>query len=247
MLREARGLNYIRFFRRMFTARNFDWYLEIGCRGGRILSQCKSKSIGVDPVFRLGTDVLGEKPELHLFQEESDTFFEKNRLVAMGARVSVTFIDGMHLVENVLRDVINTEKNSDPNGVIFVHDCFPFNDEMTTRDLNALPKVWTGDVWKIVPILREYRPDLTLTALDAAPTGLLVISRLDPENTTLLDAYDQILARYRNQTLETYGRAKFADTYQFESTRDEISNEFKLVAKVSRPHEPVVKPAVITP
>jgi hypothetical protein len=36
-----------------------------------------------------------------------------------------------------------------------IHDCCPKSYRMTTRNLEALPQgPWTGNVWKIYPILR---------------------------------------------------------------------------------------------
>lgn len=102
----------------------------------------------------------------------------------MQIKLSFSFLDGMHLFEFLLRDFIAAEKASGPNGVIAMHDCCPFSHEMTTRDLDNLPQgggAWTGDVWKLIPILREYRPDLKLTVLNAAPTGLVFVSGLKPK------------------------------------------------------------------
>ncbi len=36
---------------------------------------------------------------------------------------------------------------------------------------------WTGDVWKLIPILQRYRPDLQLTLFDAPPSGLVAGQR----------------------------------------------------------------------
>ena len=40
--------------------------------------------------------------------------------------------------------------------------------------------MWSGDVWKVVVWLRRHRPDLRITTLDVAPTGLAVVTGLDP-------------------------------------------------------------------
>ena len=83
----------------------------------------------------------------------------------------------MHLYEYLLRDLIATERNSSPDGFIMLHDCCPFDHGMTTRDLDNLPDgPWTGDVWKIIPILQAHRPDLKIDVLDCRTTGLVVLS-----------------------------------------------------------------------
>jgi hypothetical protein len=41
--------------------------------------------------------------------------------------------------------------------------------------------------------LKQYRPDLRVHALDCPPTGLVLVSRLDPESTVLGEAYYDIV------------------------------------------------------
>jgi len=55
---------------------------------------------------------------------------------------------------------------------------------------------WTGDVWKVLPVLKQYRKDLSITLLDCAPTGLVLVSNLNPESTVLADAYNDIAAGF---------------------------------------------------
>ena len=52
-------------------------------------------------------------------------------------------------------------------------------------------------MWKILPILRLQRPDLTLLVLNAHTTGLLLIAGLDAGNTSLAEAYPELVRRYR--------------------------------------------------
>lgn len=247
MFKRADGISYFRFFRRLHAAHVFDWYLEIGCRNGRILDLVQGKTIGVDPVFRMEKPILGRKPALHLFQETSDAFFAAGRLEALGARPTVSFIDGMHLFEFALRDFIGVEAAADPSGVIYVHDCFPFNHQMTTRDLKNLPAIWAGDVWKLIPILQTYRPNLKLTALDAAPTGLLMIEGLDPNNSTLADALPQIIEAYRDLTLEGFGVEAFFGLLPYTSAAELSRNDVPSMASRARPDLALGDPALVTP
>lgn len=210
------GMPYRRFFRRLHGERLFDWYLEIGCRQGKVLRAVRGKTVAIDPFFKIKTDVLGVKPQLHLFQCTSDAFFATDFLKTSGIALSVTFIDGMHLFEYLLRDFINTERNSRPDGVIVMHDCCPFSHAMCTRDLRNIPAgAWTGDVWKLIPILRAHRPDLRLDVLDCQPTGLVVVSNLDPGSRVLSDAYDGILGTWRDRDLETWGLDAFYAVFDF--------------------------------
>jgi hypothetical protein len=92
--------------------------------------------------------------------------------------IDFAFIDGMHLVEYALRDFINCEERSHPGGLIALDDVLPYADEIAHRE--PLPGDWTGDVWKLWPILAEWRPDLKITMVDVEPTGLMVVQGLDP-------------------------------------------------------------------
>lgn len=248
MFRQATGLKYTRFMQALHEACLFDWYLEVGCRTGRIFAPVRGKTIAVDPFFRAEENIIGAKPCLHVFQQTSDDFFGSGFLSAIGARLSFSFLDGMHLFEFLLRDFIAAERASHPAGVIALHDCCPFDHEMTTRDLTALPRqAWTGDVWKLIPILAEYRPDLRLTVLDAAPTGLVLVSGLNPGSTVLAQHYDDIVARFRDQDLAGFGLPAFNALFDYTDTAGFIAAGFPLFADVALDPGQALAPARITP
>lgn len=106
------------------------------------------------------------------------------------------FVDGMHLFEYVLRDFINLESYAKPTSVILIDDVLP----RTSGEASRTPTGggWTGDVWKILPCLIEYRSDLhdSLYLVDTHPTGTLVIAGLDHTNRVLADNYENILEKY---------------------------------------------------
>lgn len=226
----ATGTPHRRFMAELHATLVFDWYMEIGCRQGKSFAPVRSKTIAVDPKFSIKSNVIGVKPALHLFQQTSDDFFASGFLQTMGIQLSVSFLDGMHLFEYLLRDFINTEKASAPGGVILLHDCCPFDHTMTTRDLDNLPKgPWTGDVWKLIPILRQHRPDLKIDVLDCRPTGVVAVTNLDPGNTVLSDGYDQIVETWTDQPLDP---ATLYDSFDYRSARQEIDEGFPLFAGV---------------
>ena len=246
-LRRSRGMRYRRFLSEIHEAMLFDWYMEIGCRKGESFAPVRSATIAVDPYFRLETNVLGVKPALYLMQTTSDAFFDSGFLKKMGIRLSFSFLDGMHLFEYLLRDFINTEAESDPAGVIALHDCVPFSVEMTTRDLDNLPKgAWTGDVWKLIPILAKYRPDLKVTVLDCPPSGLVLVSGLDPANTVLRDRYDEIVAEFA-PGLDDYGVERFNDGFAFTSAAGYVEEGFPDFAAVRRDPASLAVPTWVTP
>ena len=194
---KASGMQYLGFLEEMHKAILPDWYLEVGTQTGASLAKSKTKSVSVDPQFVLKHDVWRDKPELHLFQTTSDDFFAQGHLDRLNATFNLAFLDGMHLYEFLLRDFINAERYMAPDGHIVLHDCLPWSENMALRDRRQVnQRAWTGDVWKIVPILQQYRPDLKISIYDAAPTGLVVVSNLDPKSRALVDNYDAIIAAF---------------------------------------------------
>lgn len=227
----ASGAPYRRFLADLHETHVFDWYMEVGCRRGKSFAPVRSKTIAVDPVFSIKIDVVTRKPRLYLFQETSDEFFESRFLEKNEIALSLSFLDGMHLYEYLLRDLIATERNSSPDGFIMLHDCCPFDHGMTTRDLDNLPDgPWTGDVWKIIPILQAHRPDLKIDVLDCRTTGLVVLSNLDPESRVLEARYDEIRAEYDAIDIAGFGPARFYDSFEYRSSRDVLKSDFAMFA-----------------
>jgi hypothetical protein len=70
---------------------------------------------------------------------------------------------------------------------------------------------WTGDVWKLIVCLRQYRPDLEIAVVDVPPTGLGIVTRLDPASSVLRDRQGELLERFVNMdysALEGDARAR---------------------------------------
>jgi hypothetical protein len=215
MYQRPHGTRYLNFLGALHSEVLVDWYLEIGCRMGDSFAPVRSKTIAVDPFFRAEINIIGQKPALHVFQDTSDAFFEAGFLARNDIRVSMSFLDGMHLFEYLLRDFMNTEAASDPRGVIMMHDLVPHNLAMTTRDLTAIRGAWTGDVWKLLPILQRWRPDLTLTMLNLRPTGVLCVSNLSPGNRVLQENYDDIVGEFMEQDIESYGVERYFGSFDY--------------------------------
>lgn len=169
-------------------------YLEIGVREGGSLAQARCRSVGIDPAYaityELDTDVA-------LFRTTSDEYFARTDPLAPtgGTPFDLSFIDGLHLFEYALRDFINAERHSSPRGVIVFDDVLPRSVDEAARQRHTLG--WTGDVYGMLEVLARYRPDLVVVPVDTRPTGLLLVTALDPADTTLTDAFDAILAEYR--------------------------------------------------
>lgn len=192
-----------------------DWYLEIGSRTGTSLSHRSCNFIAIDPEFALDGPSLNGSAQMHFMQMTSDAFFASGFLDRHGIRPDFTFVDGMHLFEYALRDFMNAEAAMTQDGIIALHDVCPFSYAMTVRDpeltMDADGLPWTGDVWKVMIILKRFRPDLKLQVLSAAGTGLAVVQGLDPTSTILADSYDAILAEFETLALADFGAQTFFD------------------------------------
>lgn len=203
-------------------------YLEIGLMHGDTFALAQCPSIGVDTELRIAPKALAGKPRIHLFQTTSDRFFaECDPKALLGGPVEMAFLDGMHLFEFLLRDFANVEQHCRPNSIVAMHDCVPTDIGMTRRDpyakadgITRNPGMWTGDVWKIVPILRKYRPDLRIHVLDAPSTGLVLVTGLDPFSTLLRDRYQDIVAEAAAMDIAAIGIDKVRADLDVRSTHD---------------------------
>jgi hypothetical protein len=212
----AGGPDYFGLLQAMHRTLHPDLYLEIGSRTGNSLSMARGDFIAVDPTFVLKRFTTFPGRQGHLFQMTSDAFFESGFLEALGRRVDFGFLDGMHHFEFLLRDFMQAERRAAPGATLTLHDCCPYNANMTERDRDRVRgRAWTGDVWKVLVILLDLRTDLEITVYDAAPTGIVSITGLDPENRTLDAAYDDLMARYTDLDIDTFGAGRFYDLFEY--------------------------------
>lgn len=209
----AEGMPYLRFLKFLHRHRQPDWYLEVGTAQGASLKLAGCNTIAVDPRFQILQTNLGKRPQTHLFETTSDAFFETGIASKLAPVINLAFLDGMHLFEYLLRDFINAEKLCKQDSVIVLHDLVPPSYVAAERDWHReRTKLWTGDVWKVGVILKEYRPDLDLRVANCRPTGLGVVTNLNPEDRTLEDRYDEIVARFMDMHIDDYGADKLRGT-----------------------------------
>ena len=168
-------------------------YIEIGINDGRGLALSRSRTIGVDPAFKITAEFACD---VKMVRKTSDEFFAGPDPIARFPEgvVDFTFIDGLHLFEFALRDFINAERLSAPTSIVIFDDMLPRSAEEAARDRHTY--FWTGDVFKVASVLERYRPDLVIVPLDTAPTGLLLVAACDPTSTVLADNYDAIVSEY---------------------------------------------------
>ncbi len=190
---------------RALLGRFHDWlqpegYVEIGVAEGDTLALAKpaTKVVGIDPFPRINKKITSRAK---IYPITSDEFFATYDLLnELGtATVRMAFIDGLHLFEQVLKDFINLERYAHKQTVILIHDCLPVARILAER--RPATDLWCGDVWKIVPCLKRYRPDLTVAVIPSPPSGLGMITNLDPSSTVLQENFGQISADYKDEGL----------------------------------------------
>jgi len=170
-------------------------YVEVGVSAGKSLRLVRpgTAAIGVDPAPKIDFELPANA---RVFRETSDDFFARHDVKAElgGKPVELAFIDGMHLFEFALRDFINLERHSAPGGAILIHDCYPLDAPTSARERRTV--FWAGDVWRVIAALRKHRPDLNVHTLDSPPSGLGLITGLDPASRVLGERYDEIVSEF---------------------------------------------------
>ena len=170
-------------------------YLEIGVETGLsiALARRETRAIGIDPEPKI-TQRLASGTSVHA--TTSDEYFAAHDVRAEfgGLPIDLAFIDGMHRFEFALRDFINIEKHCTPRSTILIHDCYPLSRHTAERERRT--DFWSGDIWRVILILRKYRPDLSVNVIGTAPTGLGVVRSLDPGSSVLRERYDAIVGEF---------------------------------------------------
>ena len=136
--------------------KKFKSYLEIGCQNdvnfSRIIIDNK---IGVDPQSG-GTHRM-----------TSDEFFIQNK-----DTFDLIFIDGLHIYEQVIKDIDNSLKVLKENGIILIHDCLPA--KIWHQTIPQTHTSWNGDVWKSIVNLRTRKEIDTYTIKADQGLGLIL-------------------------------------------------------------------------
>ena len=128
-------LNYL------VRTRGYRDYLEIGVNKGRCMRRvhCENRT-GVDPEPKV------EPTGWTRHRETSDEFFARNR-----DSFDLVFVDGMHLAQNVLADILNGLAVLREGGMVLAHDCSPPSEpaQRPDPDLARFGENSHGD-WQVI-------------------------------------------------------------------------------------------------
>ena len=131
-------------------------YLEIGVRDGRNYDKILLKNkTGVDPCPT--KDING------LHKLTSDDFFKINK-----TKFDLIFIDGLHLEQQVDKDIEECLKILSDGGFIIMHDCNPPTEfhQREVYEIDGKFPPWNGTVWKSFAKLRTSNVNLELCCVD---------------------------------------------------------------------------------
>ena len=149
---------------------NYKSYLEIGLDTGENFKRiCCDVKESVDPFLKedhingfdlnYSNDIPDNIKSLLTYRMQSDDFFK-----ICIRKYDIIFIDGLHIQEQVGRDIINSLKVLNAGGIIVVHDCLPPNESM-----QIVPRKysgWNGDVWKAIYELIRQGLDISVVDTD---------------------------------------------------------------------------------
>ena len=152
-------------------------YLEIGVRNPQDNYNLIKTSLkySVDPGVEFKENPVD-------FKMTSDNFFSQlrlNNILNNDIKFDVIFIDGLHLAEQVERDISNSLEFIKEDGFLVLHDCNPPS-EWHTRDnynfeLTPASYYWNGTTWKAFVEFRK-RSDYYSCCIDT-DWGVGIISK----------------------------------------------------------------------
>ena len=184
---------------KIIIKRNYTSYLEIGCFKDETFNQINiKKKIGVDPVS--GGNL----------RMTSDKFFIENK-----EKFDLIFIDGLHVYEQVIKDIFNSIKVLKENGIILVHDCLPR--KLWYQTPIRMSDTWNGDVWKAIVECRTLENIDTYTCLADEGIGVIKVQK----NNNLL-----------NLNLSNFKNLKYKEYYTNRESLMNIINVEKLINQI---------------
>jgi hypothetical protein len=151
-------------------------YLEIGVCEGRTFDRVDAAvKVSVDPEFRFDhTAPERQVPGTSYHQTTSDDYF--GTIVGPDAQFDVIYLDGLHTVEQTLRDLLNALPHLQPRGVLVIDDVRPptalaaIPDRQEFFDVRGAQgrddeKAWMGDVFSLVYFIETFCQQLSFRVI----------------------------------------------------------------------------------
>lgn len=171
-------MNHLQIINHLIETYDFKSYLEIGVYDGENYNgvRCDEKEC-CDPCVcdvKVNCDVT--------YKTTSDEMFED---MPEDKKYDIIFIDGMHDESFVDKDIMNSLKHLNKDGLICLHDTFPPSKESTEKfDTYSDDRgTWCGDVFK--SILKLNQTDLNYFTVNNGDYGLSIIEYSDNPNADL--------------------------------------------------------------
>lgn len=155
-------------------------YLEIGVRR----PENNFNNIVADEKYSVDPGIEYKKNPVD-FKMTSDEFFESlsgNKILSSEIRFDVVFLDGLHLADQVDKDIANALKFVKDDGFIVMHDCNPpteYHARENHYDINTAAKsLWSGTTWKAF-LKWRFNPSINSCCIDT-DWGIGIISKTQP-------------------------------------------------------------------
>lgn len=166
----ARKVRRWQVMRRLVNLYDAPRYLEIGvCQGKTFDKVPAPRKVAVDPAFRFDHAAMAQAhPEAAYYPVPSDDYF--GSYADPKDEFDVVYLDGLHVYDQTLRDLLNALERLQPRGVIVIDDTRPSTYISAMRDhresyrervrVGSTNKEWMGDVFKVVYFIQAFCPYL---------------------------------------------------------------------------------------
>jgi Methyltransferase domain len=152
-------------------------YLEIGVCEARTFDRVPAtEKVAVDPEFRFDASAPDRQlPGVSYHEVTSDEYF--GSIVGHDQLFDVIYLDGLHTVEQTLRDLMNSLAYLQPQGVIVIDDVRPPTELASIPDRREFFRVrhaagrddeqaWMGDVFRLVYFIDTFCQQLSFRVID---------------------------------------------------------------------------------
>jgi hypothetical protein len=158
--------------------------LEVGVSRGETFHQVNAaRKIAVDPTFRFSVpDYKPVNPNARYHEVESDVYF--GRIARPGDSFDVIYLDGLHTLEQTLRDLLSSLSFLKDRDVIVIDDLYPSShsaslpSQSDARIVRAKAgikrKQWMGDVYRLVFFIDSFMQQLSYRTVEENHGQLVV-------------------------------------------------------------------------